>query len=222
MNTDAFSSPPGKKGSSVSRFFQRKDVLVLLTIILVAAVVLGVAYWMDQQRYVYTDKVQVDAPLIKLSPIIGGVLKEVYVSQGDRLYAHETVARIGDEMIKTQVSGIAVIVNKDIGSLYGPGQAVVTMVDPTQLRLIAQVQEDKGLALVHSGEPVKFTVDAFDGKEFEGRVESVSETSHAGDVVFNISDQRQTQNFDVKIWYDVNRYPELQNGMSAKVWILKQ
>jgi hypothetical protein len=69
---------------------------------------------------------------------------------------------------------------------------------------------------------VKFTVDAFDGKEFEGRVESVSETSHAGDVVFNISDQRQTQNFDVKIWYDVNRYPELQNGMSAKVWILKQ
>jgi hypothetical protein len=52
-------------------------------------------------------------------------------------------------------------------------------------------------------------------------VDEVSPTSRQSDVVFNISSQRQEQEFNIKIRFDVNKYPELKNGMSAKSWIYK-
>jgi multidrug resistance efflux pump len=124
-------------------------------------------------------------------------------------------------MIMTQVPGVAVIVQKDVGTIYPAGSPVVTMIQPKELRIIARIQEDKGLQYVHVGQDAQFTVDAFGGETFKGTVESVSETSREGDVVFNISDQRQEQEYNVKIQYDTEAYPELQNGMSAKVWIVK-
>jgi PAS domain-containing protein len=87
------------------------------------------------------------------------------------------------------------------------------------LRVVAQVEEDKGLANIKVGQRVAFTVDVFGSKKFEGVVDEVSPTSRQGDVVFNISSQRQVNEFNVKIRFDVSKYPELKNGMSAKAWI---
>jgi multidrug resistance efflux pump len=181
----------------------------------------GTFYWLSQQKYVYTDKATIQAPLIKLAPHAPGELKKVLIDQGDMLTANQTVARVGDEMLLTQVPGLAVIVQKDLGTIYQPGSPVVTMIQPAELRVVAQIEEDKGLQYIHVGQDVTFKVDAFGGKIYNGTVESVSQTSRSGDVVFNISDSRQEQQFDVKIQYDVNTYPELQNGMSARVWIIK-
>ena len=47
-------------------------------------------------------------------------------------------------------------------------------------------------------------------------------TAESSDVVFTVSDQRQEQNFDVKIKFDTTLYPELKNGMSAKIWVYKK
>jgi len=60
---------------------------------------------------------------------------------------------------------------------------------------------------------------AFGSKKYYGVVDEVSLTPHSGDIVFNISDKRQVNQFDVKIRYNIKQYPELKNGMSAKVWI---
>jgi multidrug resistance efflux pump len=199
----------------------RKQLISGLLALALIAVIAGTAYWLNGQRYVYTDKALVSAPLIKLAPHAPGELKKVFVSQGDHLSGLQAVARVGDEMIDTQVAGTAVIVQKDIGTVYQPGQAVVTMIDPRELRVVAQVEEDKGLKDIHVGQSVLFSVDAFPSNDYVGEVEAVSQTSHEGDVVFNISDTRQENNFDVKISYDESKYPELQNGMSAKVWIVK-
>jgi len=64
-----------------------------------------------------------------------------------------------------------------------------------------------------------FTVDAFGSRKFQGIVDEISPTARQEDIVFNISDKRQTNQFDVKIRFDVSAYPEIKNGMSAKVWI---
>jgi hypothetical protein len=89
------------------------------------------------------------------------------------------------------------------------------------MRVVARIQEDKGLRDIHAFQKVFFTVDAYGSERFEGFVEKVSETSREGDVVFNISDKREAKEFEVKIRYDLNRYPMFENGMSAKVWIVK-
>ena len=52
-------------------------------------------------------------------------------------------------------------------------------------------------------------------------MDSISPTSRESGIVFNISDKRETQEFDVSVRYDVDAYPELRNGMSAKIVIQK-
>jgi multidrug resistance efflux pump len=93
------------------------------------------------------------------------------------------------------------------------------MVDPSALRVVGEVQEDKGLKDMKVGQRVEFTVDAFGGKKFAGTIDEISPASQTSDVVFSVSDQRQEQNFDVKIKFDTAQHPELKQGMSAKIWV---
>jgi hypothetical protein len=41
------------------------------------------------------------------------------------------------------------------------------------------------------------------------------------DIVFSISDKREEKEFEVKATFDADAYPELKNGMSAKMWVYK-
>jgi multidrug resistance efflux pump len=199
----------------------RKILFGLLVGLLVLGSAGGFWYWLDQQKYVYTDKASFVAPTINLTSTIPGVLKMAMVRDGDPVSAHQAVARVGDEMITSEIDGLVLKANRDIGAEYSPGQPVVTMIDPRELRVVARVEEDKGLKDVHAGQGAEFTVDAYGSQKFQGTVESVSNTSREGDVVFNISDKREEQEFEIKIAYDLEKSPPFQNGMSAKVWIIK-
>jgi multidrug resistance efflux pump len=93
------------------------------------------------------------------------------------------------------------------------------MVDPTQLRVVGTIDENKGLDRIRVGQPATFTVDAFGSKQYVGIVDEISPTANSSDVVFNISNERETQQFNVKVRFDHTQYPELKNGMSAKLTI---
>lgn len=199
----------------------RKILIGLLVGLLVVGSAGGFWYWLYQQKYVYTDKASLYAPTINLTSTVPGVLKMTMVRDGDPVSSHQAVARVGDEMITSEIDGLVLKANRDIGAEYSPGQPVVTMIDPRELRVVARVEEDKGLKDVHVGQDAEFTVDAYGSQIFEGTVESVSNTSREGDVVFNISDKREEKEFEIKIAYDLEKNPPFQNGMSAKVWIIK-
>ena len=66
---------------------------------------------------------------------------------------------------------------------------------------------------IQVGDPATFTVDAFGGEQFKGVVDEVAPTSEQGSVVFNISDQRPTNQFAVYVRFDPTQYPQLKNGM---------
>jgi multidrug resistance efflux pump len=193
-------------------------VLIVLTILGVAG---GIWYYSEQQKFIYTDKAEVNVPMTQLTATKSGVLKEILVTEGEEVFPHQTIARVGDEMISAETSGIVSTVKRDIGAIYGTSQPVATMYAPGEMRIIARIEEDKGLTDVKVLQKVKFTVDAFGSREFEGFVEEISQTSRSGDVVFNISDKRAEQEFEVKIRYDQKACPPFKNGMSAKVWIIK-
>jgi multidrug resistance efflux pump len=186
----------------------------------VAAIAAG-AYLAHENNFVYTDDAEVSAPLIVLSAQSRGTLKRVNVREGDPVRPSETVAWVGDETVSAQVEGLVIDAERNVGSLYQPGQPIVTMIQPAELRIVAKIDEDKGLKDVYPGQRAIFRVDAFGSREFEGTVESVSPTKDEGDVVFSISDKRETKQFEVKISYDRTAVPPLSNGMSARVWIVK-
>lgn len=201
----------------------RKRLIIWGGLAIVILVLGGIAvYFIIANKSVYIDTATISAPIIELAPINTGPLNAVYVNEGDIVLANTPVAEVGTEIISTKVSGTVVQVTNTIGAQINSGQSVVEMVDPLQLRVVGSIDENKGLAQVQVGDPASFTVDAFGSKSFTGVVDEIAPTSNQSDVVFNISDQRETQQFDIKVRFDESVYPELKNGMSARIWIYKQ
>jgi multidrug resistance efflux pump len=190
-----------------------------ILVVAILAVAGGIIYWLQTSQSVYIDSSSIKAPLINLAPSAPGILQEVYVHEGDEVNANTPVARVDNELVKSKVSGVIVSVPETIGAQVSPSQAVVTMIDPTQLRVVGEVDENKGLDKIKIGEPVTFTVDAFGSQQFSGVIDEVAPTSNASGVVFNISSARETQQFDVKARFDATKYPQLKNGMSARMWV---
>lgn len=179
----------------------------------------GLLYWQMASTRVKIDNSLVSAPTIDLSASASGILQEIYVKEGDTVAANTAVAKVGDDLIKTTVGGVIVAVQNDIGKNFNAGQSVVTMIDPKELRIVGTIEENKGLSKIKVGQLASFTVDAFGSKNYVGVVDEISSTSHQSGVVFNISDQRATQTFDIKVRFNIDKYPELKNGMSAKLTI---
>jgi multidrug efflux pump subunit AcrA (membrane-fusion protein) len=175
-------------------------------------------------KYVYIDQSVIEAPIISLSSGSSDILQEVFVKVGDSVTVNEPVARVGDQIVKAKVNGLIVSVNQNIGQFENAlsGQATVaTMIDPTQLRVVGLIDEDKGFSDIKVGDTVKFTVDAFGSKTYYGVVDEVGQTSQSS-VTNNIFNQRPTNKFNVYVRFDPVQYPELKSGMSARIWIYKK
>ncbi len=190
---------------------------------LLAVVILGgtagVAYYFISIGRVYTDKADVEAAVTTISPGAPGILQEVYVNIGDIVGPDTVVARVGNELLKTTASSVITNTDTAFGTTVSPSTPVVQVVNPNDLRVVAHIDEDKGLSSIKVGQQVTFTLDAFGSRTFQGIVDEISPTARQTNIVFNISDKRQINQFDIKIRFDVNAYPEIKNGMSAKVWI---
>lgn len=194
-----------------------KEGLIVLSILLLS---IGVYYFHTISQRVYSDKAEIFTPLIILSPDKPSVLQKILVKNGDKVLANQAVAKVDQgDFVRAKTNGIVVKINDQVGKLFSPGESVVTMINPDDLRLIVHVAENKGLNSISAGQKVIFTVDAFDSKEFSGVVEEISQSSDQSSVVFSISDKRDEKNFSIKVKYYA--FPELLNGMSAKAWIYK-
>lgn len=179
------------------------------------------AYFIIIQSRVSVDTATIQAPLISLSPSVPGHLDVVYVHAGDRIAANTPVASVGTQVLTSKVAGLVVSVNNAVGALISAGTPVVTMIDPAALRVVGKVDENKGLADIRVGEPVVFTVDAFGSQTFKGIVDEIAPISNTSDIVFSVSDNRATQSFNIKARFDTSAYPQLKNGMSARMLIYK-
>jgi len=194
-------------------------VMTGLLAVIVLGGTAGIAYYFVSMGRVYTDKADVEAAVTTISPSTPGILQEVYVNVGDIVGPDTVVARVGNELLKTTASSIITETDTALGTTVSPSTPVVQVVNPDDLRVVAHIDEDKGLSSIKVGQQVTFTLDAFGSRTFQGIVDEISPTARQTDIVFNISDKRQINQFDVKIRFDVNVYPEIKNGMSAKVWI---
>jgi multidrug resistance efflux pump len=221
--TQTTETPDMKNPEVAAPAKSRIPLMVAAALVLVVGGGIGaIAFLTVSNKTVYIENSTIEAPETTLAPTAVGTLMSVYVNVGDVIPANTVVAEVGTQLITSTTGGLVITTNTNIGSQIPAGTAVVTTIDPTQLRVDGRLEEDKGLADVAVGDQAKFTVDAFPGKTYYGVVSEVSPTSRVADVVFQVSDQREEQDFDVQVAYDLTKYPELKNGMSAKIWAYKQ
>jgi multidrug resistance efflux pump len=198
-------------------FMKKPWVQSLGGIVLIAITLGGFLYWKSISSYVAIDMSQISAPMIAIGPESAGILSEVYVKPGDKVAVNEPLARVSGETLSAKTSGIVISTQNTPGQVFSVGSPVVSMIDPSQLRVVGKIDENKGLSSIKIGDPVTFTVDAFGSKEFVGVVDEISQTSDQSGVLFSISDKREIKQFDIKVRYDISLYPEFKNGMSAKI-----
>ncbi len=200
----------------------KKSIAIGMVLILAAiGLFFGFRYWQDMQTKVYIEKSVLSAPLNSIGPETPGILKTLYVKEGDRVIAGQQLFNVGDRVTSARMPGIVTSIQNTPGQWASQQSVIVQMYDPTAMRVVGRVQEDQGLSDIRVGQRVVFTVDAFGSREYIGKVESVGETSDQSSIVFNISDKRQENQFAIKVTFDGNAYPELKNGMSAKMWVYK-
>lgn len=199
----------------------KKIAIYALVALVVIGAIAGGLYLIIASERIYVDKAQILAPSINLSAKTSGILEELLVQEGDTVKENQVVARVGNELIKAQTDGLITKADANIGQSFNPGQPVVTMISPSDLRVVGQIDEDKGYKDLRVGQHAVFQVDAFGSTDFNGIVDEVSDTPNNTDVVFNISDKRTLKNYDVKIRFNLAEYPQLKNGLSAKIWIYK-
>ena len=210
-----------KTESKIKKITKNYLVRSLFLILVFSALVWLVMYLNGMQSQVYIENAQISAPVITLSPIASGILDSVFVQVGDKVKKDTIVAKVNGLPIRAKSDGIVVSVNDIPGQVVSSQTAIVKMIDPSTLRVVGRLEENKGLSDVKQWQKVVFTADAFSGKEYSGVVESVAETSRDSDIVFSISDKRQEKEFDITAKFDITAYPELKNGMSAKMTIYK-
>lgn len=197
-------------------------VVAAVIVVVIGGGIAAFSYITVSSKTVYIDQSQIEAPVVDLSSTAGGTLRALEVSAGQTIPPNTVVAQVGVELIKSTAGGLVIATHGDVGDQVAPGQTIVEMIDPASLRVVGQIDENKGLSRIAVGDPVTFTVDAFGSQQFSGVVDEVSPTSNQSGVVFNISDQRQTQQFDIKASFNTAEYTQFKNGMSARMWIYVQ
>ncbi len=201
---------------------KRPEVQSIIGIIVVVLLLVGFIFWQSESGTLFIENSEITVPVVNLSGSTAGTLNALYVSEGETIAANTPVALVGTNIVSSKQSGVVVSVVNKIGEFFVPGETVVSMVHPEDMRVVGAIDETKGLDQLKVGQKASFTVDAFGDKTYVGVVESISQTSDDTGVVFSISDKRPTKKFDVKVRFNVADYPELKNGMSAKITVYEK
>ena len=216
-NTPIKASP--KNPEPKVNIFKRPWMHSLISFVVIFGLLGLFLFWQVESSSVFIENSNLEAPIINLAPSAPGVLNALYVKEGAMVPANSPVALVGSQTISTNAGGLVASAPNVLGSYFSSGQTVVSVVNVAEMKVVGQIDETKGLDRVKAGQRATFSVDAFPGKTYEGVVDTVSAVSDSTGVVFNISDQRPIEKFDVKVRFNIADYPELKSGMSAKITV---
>lgn len=204
----------------ISKLKNRKVMRTLIAIVLVLIIV-GVFYFLETKTgRVSVENALVSAPIISVSSTTGGRLIEIDVEEGKPIKKGDTIAVVGSETIRSTTDGLVIMANNQVGGSLTPQNPVAQLIDPSQMRVVGTIDENKGLDALKIGQVASFTVDAFPGQTFWGYVDQISPSAKQTQLSFSISSERPTQQFQVYVRFPSTKDHELKNGMSAKLTIL--
>lgn len=195
-------------------------VFRIIIIVLVTVVIIGgfVFYELLRDRVGIDDSL-IQAPIITISPDSPGKLLGIKVYDGERVKRGDSLAIVGTTTLNAYQDGLVVSTDRAIGSVATSQTPVVEMINYSNMRVAGTIDENKGLNMIKVGQIVSFTVDAYPGKIFWGYVDEISPTAKQTALQFSVSSERPTQQFIVYAKFNARAYPQILNGMSAKMTV---
>ncbi len=212
--------------------------MVVMLGALVAAFFLFQHFWYQPSySYVYTDNARIDGTVVRVVAQSGGQVAQLPFDVGDTVEKNQAVAVIKVTVPITQlspespnqthvyqnilspVSGVVAQKSVDVGSTVASGQPLLTIVDPNNIWVIANIEETS-IRRVEVGQRVDIHVDAAD-ETVSGRVDSIipMTTSVVGRTGPSVVVAADTQDVPVKIVFDEAEPGRLYPGLSVEVTI---
>ncbi len=199
-----------------------KEPKILKSILITTVVVFligGFILFEKLRDRVFIDNSLIQAPIVSISPDGQGKILKINVYEGEKVTRGDALAIVGTKTLNAYEDGLVVATNNAIGSIANPQVPVVSMINFSDERVAGTIDENKGLDKIKVGQPVSFTVDALPGQTFWGYVDEISSTAKQTQLQFSVSSERPTQQFIVYARFDAYKYPQIKNGMSAKMTI---
>src|ERR1035437_513847 len=195
-------------------------VLRVILIVIVSVLLIGgfVGYQLLKDR-VGVDNSLVQAPIIIISPEVPGKIMDIKVYEGKQVKKGDLLAIVGTSSLNAYQDGLVVATNNAIGSIASGQTPVVQMIKFSDMRIAGTIAENKGLDKVRVGQVVAFTIDALPNQTFWGYVDEIGATSKQTALQFSVSSERPTQQFLIYARFDAYKYPQIKNGMSAKMTV---
>ena len=178
----------------------RRIILPLALVIIIIAGVVGFTLWRNSQMFVSTDNASISGQPVQVGSMNAGRVDNVnpsvgsIVHKGDVLASVELPSQTGTSQsgmpivgflgasdtrvdVVAPFDGVVIATPIAVGSTVQAGQAIVTMVDPTQLWVNANIDETD-FSRLQVGQTVTVHVDALNA-DVPGRVESITPATAA-------------------------------------------
>lgn len=202
------------------RFSINRSLLKVIGIVVLFALIAGAyLFYQTWTGRIFIDNSLIKTPVITVSPATSGKVQEMDVKEGQTVQTGDTLAIVGSETLRADTDGLVISAPDLTGSTVGPQTQLVQMIRPVNMRVTGTIDENKGLDQIHVGQVVSFTVDALPGQTFWGYIDEISPSANAQVFSFSTSTERPTQQFTVYAKYDATAYPQIKNGMSAKMTV---
>ncbi|MBV9119983.1 MAG: efflux RND transporter periplasmic adaptor subunit [Chloroflexi bacterium] len=225
------------------RNLRRILVPVLVVVVLIAASVGFNIYW-QSAHYVSTDNAQVGGQPVPVGSMNAGRVTAVRVAVGDTVQQGQLLAQVelpttvrqlqngapdlefvgaADQRVNitAPLRGVVIAVPAAVGATVSQGQAIVTLLDPTQMWVTANIDENQ-MSRLKVGQDVEVHMDALN-QTLPG---TISQLTPATASVFGLLPQSNTttnftkvaQVVPIRIAVDMGEQPGLL-GSSAEVKI---
>jgi multidrug resistance efflux pump len=203
----------------LSKIKNPKVLRALLVVFIAIALIGGFVFYQLLKDRVSIEDSLIQAPIITISPEVPGKILDIKVYEGEKVKRGDALGIVGTSSLNAYQDGLIVSTNNAIGSIASAQTPVVQMINFADMRVAGTLDENKGLDKIKIGQIVSFTVDALPGQTFWGYVDEISPTAKQTQLQFSVSSERPTQQFLVYARFNAFAYPQIKNGMSAKMAI---
>ncbi|HZS00571.1 MAG TPA: efflux RND transporter periplasmic adaptor subunit [Chloroflexota bacterium] len=195
MGTAEASPTPARK---------RRRLLLLVPILAVVGLLglyFGLRFWFESTYFVMTDNAQVTGDLVQVGSLNAGRVIEASLEVGQAVTKDQVIATVAvpqqvgtvpfsdtplldqtgslntQVAVRSPIDGVVAARLANVGGTVTAGQAIYALINPRQIWVNANVDEDK-IERISRGQPVEVHSEAL-GRSFAGRVEAVTPASAA-------------------------------------------
>lgn len=200
-----------------SKLKDRKFLKVVSSVFILILLISLYVFFQATKDRIHIDNSLIQAPIIIVSSSASGKVQEIDVKAGQTVLSGDILAVVGSETLRAQTDGLIISASDLTGSAVNQATQLIQMIRPINLRVVGTIDENKGLNDIKVGQTVSFTIDALPGKTYWGYIDEISPSANIPVFSFSSSSERPTQQFTVYAKFNTALYPNIKNGMSAKM-----